>query len=74
MMEALEFSRIQNILGSMGIQRRALREATDYCCGREAFGRRITEYPMVQEQLTDMVVRVEASLAMGFEVIPPSRS
>jgi acyl-CoA dehydrogenase len=69
MMEALEFSRIQNILGSMGIQRRALREATNYCYRREAFGRRITEYPMVQEQLTDMVVRIEASLALGFEVI-----
>jgi acyl-CoA dehydrogenase len=69
MMEALEFSRIQNVLGSMGIQRRAFMEATHYCYRREAFGRKITEYPMVQKQLTDMVVRVEASLAMGFEVM-----
>jgi acyl-CoA dehydrogenase len=69
MMEALEFSRIHNVLGSMGIQRRAFMEAAHYCYRREAFGRKITEYPMVQEQLTDMVVRVEASLALGFEVM-----
>jgi alkylation response protein AidB-like acyl-CoA dehydrogenase len=69
MMEALDFSRIQNALGSMGIQRRAFMEAAQYCYKREAFGRRITEYPMVREQLTDMVVRVEASLALGFEVM-----
>jgi len=69
MMEALEFSRIQNVLASMGIQRRAFMEAANYCYHREAFGRRITEYPMVQEQLTDIIVRVEASLALGFEVM-----
>jgi alkylation response protein AidB-like acyl-CoA dehydrogenase len=44
-------------------------EAANYCYHREAFGRRITEYPMVQEQLTDIIVRVEASLALGFEVM-----
>ena len=69
MMEALEFSRIHNILASMGIQRRAFMEAANYCYHRQAFGRKITEYPMVQEQLADIVVRVEASLALGFEVM-----
>lgn len=67
MLEALEFSRIHNAVGSVGIQRRAYLEALSYARGRSAFGHRITDYPMVQDELLSMLVAHEAGLALAFE-------
>ncbi|MDD3445434.1 MAG: acyl-CoA dehydrogenase family protein, partial [Zavarzinia sp.] len=67
MIEALEFSRIHNAMGSVGIQRRAYLEALSYAAGRSAFGHVITDYPMVQDELLKMVVAHEAGLALAFE-------
>src|SRR5690606_38998072 len=61
MMEALEFSRIQNALGSSGLHRRAWLEALTYAERRQAFGRTITQYPMVQDELLKLLVPLEAS-------------
>src|SRR5262249_55082216 len=51
MMEALEYSRVHNAVGSAGAQRRALREALAWARSRRAFGRVLAEYPMVQDEL-----------------------
>ena len=66
MMAALGYSRIHNAMASAGIQRRAFAEALAHAEAREAFGHRLTAYPMVQDQLVEMQVRVEASVALAF--------
>ncbi len=67
MMEALEFSRIHNAMGAVGLQRRALLEALGYAERRTAFGQTITAYPMVQDEILRLVVQAEAGLLLAFE-------
>jgi hypothetical protein len=67
MMEALEYSRVHNAVGSAGIQRRALREALAWANTRQAFGHVLSEYPMVQDELLKMRVEFEAGTLLSFE-------
>jgi acyl-CoA dehydrogenase len=67
MMEALEYSRVHNAVGSAGIQRRALREALDWAKTRRAFGHVLSDYPMVQNELLRMRVQFEAGALLAFE-------
>ena len=66
MMAALGYSRIHNAMASAGIQRRAFAEALAHAETRHAFGHCLAAYPMVQDQLVEMQVRVEASVALAF--------
>jgi hypothetical protein len=67
MMEALEYSRVHNAVGSAGVQRRALREALAWATSRGAFGHLLAEYPMVQDELIRMRVEFEAGALLAFE-------
>jgi alkylation response protein AidB-like acyl-CoA dehydrogenase len=67
MMEALEYSRVHNAVGSAGIQRRALREALAWAKTRHAFGHVLSDYPMVQDELLKMRVEFEAGALLAFE-------
>jgi len=67
MMEALEYSRVHNAVGSVGVQRRALREALAWARTRRAFGHVISDYPMVQDELLRMRVQFEAGALLAFE-------
>ena len=67
MMSALEYSRVHNAVGAAGVQRRALREALAWAKARDAFGHKLIEYPMVQDELLRMRVRFEASGLLAFE-------
>jgi len=67
MMEALEYSRIHNAVGAAGVTRRAFLEAASWATHRKAFGKEIINYPMVQDELFDLMVRSEASTAIAFE-------
>lgn len=67
MMEALGNSRIHLVMGASGIQWRAFLEALAFASRRRAFGKVITEFPMVQDELLKMLVGVEASYALAFE-------
>jgi acyl-CoA dehydrogenase len=67
MMEALEYSRVHNAVGSVGVQRRALREALAWAKTRRAFGHVLTDYPMVQDELLRMRVQFEAGALLAFE-------
>ncbi len=67
MMEALEYSRVHNAVGSVGVQRRALREALAWAKSRHAFGHVLAEYPMVQDELLRMRVEFEAGTLLAFE-------
>ena len=67
MMEALEYSRVHNAVGSVGVQRRALREALAWTKSRHAFGHVLAGYPMVQDELLRMRVEFEAGALLAFE-------
>jgi len=67
MMEALEFSRIQNAMGAVGLQRRAFLESLCFAANRQAFGDVIMSYPMVQHELIQMRVELEADLALALQ-------
>ncbi len=67
MMEALEYSRVHNAVGSAGVQRRALREALAWAKSRRAFGHALVDYPMVQDELLRMRVQFEAGGQLAFE-------
>jgi alkylation response protein AidB-like acyl-CoA dehydrogenase len=67
MMEALEYSRVHNAVGSVGIQRRSLAEALAWARTRRAFGRVLLDYPMVQDELLRMRVQFEAGALLAFE-------
>ncbi len=67
MMEALEYSRVHNAVGSAGVQRRALREALAWAQTRRAFGHVLSDYPMVQDELLRMRVQFEAGALLAFE-------
>ena len=66
MMEALEYSRVHNAVGSAGVQRRALREALAWARTREAFGHILIDYPMVQDDLIRLRVQFRGRRAAGF--------
>ncbi len=68
MMEALNLSRICNAAASIGIMRRAYTEARSYAEERRAFGEALIDYPMVQDSLVRMKVKLEADVRTTFEL------
>lgn len=69
MMEALNLSRICNAVASVGIMRRALTEAEEYAVKRDAFGRKLVEFPMVQDTLGQLTAKLEIELLTVFDLI-----
>ena len=67
MMEALLFSRLHNAMAAAGVQRRVFVEALNHAAQRHAFGRAIAEYPMVQDEILEILVPLEAGTALAFE-------
>lgn len=67
MMEALEYSRVHNAMAGAGVSRRAFLEAASWAEHREAFGKNIINYPMVQNELFDLMLKAEASTTLAFE-------
>ncbi|OZU88186.1 isovaleryl-CoA dehydrogenase [Virgibacillus indicus] len=69
MIEALNLSRVSNAVASLGIMRRAYLEAKNYAMDREAFGNKLTNYPMVQATLSKLAAKQEVETNAVFEVI-----
>ena len=69
MMEALNLSRICNATASLGIMRRAYTEALEYAGRRDAFGKRLTDYPMIKDTLVRLKAKLHAETAATFDLI-----
>jgi acyl-CoA dehydrogenase len=69
MMEALNLSRVCNAIASIGIMRRAYMEARNYAFYREAFGKKLAQYPMVKETLTHLAVKQEIATSAVFSLV-----
>lgn len=70
MMEALNLSRVCNTIASLGIMRRAFQEAKNYASNRNAFGSRLTDFPMVKDTLTRLAVKHEIEARTVFKYLP----
>lgn len=69
MAEALNISRLCTATGSLAISRRALLEAAVYTSRRVAFGAPLAHFPLVQQQLLDMAVDIEANWALAAQTM-----
>ena len=63
----LNWERITNAVGAVGIMGRALLESNVKAANREAFGNPIQEYPLMKRDLFEMTVDYEAALAFAME-------
>lgn len=74
MMEMVNASRFGVALMGLGIHRRAFLEAAIYAARRQQWGQRIDRYPLVRETLVDILVDLEAGLAVTFECAAAART
>jgi len=74
MMEMVNGSRFGVALMGLGIHRRSFLEGAIYAAHRTQWGQRIDQYPMVRETLVDMLVTLEAGLALTFECAVAART
>jgi acyl-CoA dehydrogenase len=74
MMEMVNGSRFGVALMGLGIHRRSFLEAAIYAANREQWGQRIDRYPLVRETLVDLLVDLEAGLALTFECAAATRT
>jgi hypothetical protein len=58
----------------LGIHRRSFLEGAIYAAHREQWGQRIDRYPLVRETLVDMLVDLEAGMALTFECAAATRT
>jgi acyl-CoA dehydrogenase len=70
MMEALNLSRVCNTVASLGIMRRAYREARLYSLKRDAFGKKLADFPMIKDSLVKMAVKLEVETRTVFKYLP----
>lgn len=66
--EMVSATRLDCILGSTALQRRAVHEAVWHTRHRSAFGRLLVDQPLMASVLADLVVEYEASLALGMRL------
>jgi hypothetical protein len=74
MMEMVNGSRFGVSLMGLGIHRRSFLEAAIYASQRKQWGNRIDSYPLVRETLVDMLVDLEAGMAISYECAGSSRT
>jgi putative acyl-CoA dehydrogenase len=61
-------TRLDCVLGSAGIMRAALCHALHHARGRSAFGRRLSEQPLMQNVLADLALESEAATAFAMRL------
>jgi putative acyl-CoA dehydrogenase len=66
--EMVVHTRLDCVLGSTALQRRAVAEATHHAAHRIAFGRALVEQPLMQNVLADLCLDSEASTATAIRL------
>jgi putative acyl-CoA dehydrogenase len=59
--EMVNLTRVDCVLGTAGLMRRAVAEAAHYAAHRSAFGRPVSEQPLMQNVLADLCLESEAA-------------
>jgi alkylation response protein AidB-like acyl-CoA dehydrogenase len=68
-LEVLTLARLANSIAAVGVARKSYLEALYYCQKREAFGKKLIEHPLVQKDLLEMEVELEANLLLALKAI-----
>ena len=66
--EMVSMTRLDCVLGSAGIMRRAVAEAAHHAAHRSAFGALLSDKPLMQNVLADLAVESEAATALGIRL------
>jgi putative acyl-CoA dehydrogenase len=67
-MEMVVHTRLDCVLGSLGLMRRAVAEATHHAAHRNAFGRRLIEQPLMMNVLADLCIDSEAATMLALRL------
>ncbi len=62
--EMVAMTRFDCMIGSSAAQRQAVAQAVNHAAGREAFGRRLIDQPLMRNVLADLQLEVEGSVAL----------
>jgi putative acyl-CoA dehydrogenase len=62
--EMVQHTRLDCIIGSSGLMRAAAAQALHHAAHRSAFGKRLVEAPLMQNVLADLAVETEAAIAL----------
>src|SRR5260221_611521 len=73
MAEMMNLSRLYNAVASIAVIGRAIHEARSYVAGRQAFGRPVIEFPLVQETLADLDAEHAVAMLLTFEAVDALR-
>ena len=66
--EMVGYTRLDNVVGSAGVQRQALVQALHHARHRTAFQRRLVDQPLMTNVLADLALEVEAATALAFRL------
>ena len=66
--EMVGYTRLDNVVGSAGVQRQALVRALHHARYRTAFQRRLIDQPLMANVLADLALEVEAATALAFRL------
>ncbi|MEU9559669.1 acyl-CoA dehydrogenase family protein [Streptomyces fumanus] len=66
--EMVAATRLDCVLGSAGLMRRAVTEAVHHTAHREAFGGKLIDKPLMRNVLADLAVESEAATALGLRL------
>ena len=66
--EMAHLTRFDIVIANAGMMRAALTQAMHHCVHRQAFGRRLTEQPSMQNVLADLALEWEAATLLAFRL------
>jgi putative acyl-CoA dehydrogenase len=66
--QMVNHTRLDCVLGSTGLVRRAVAEATHHAAHRSAFGKPLIDQPLMQNVLADLCIESEASTALALRL------
>ncbi len=66
--EMVNFTRLDCILGTAAIMRQAVAQATHHATYRQAFGRRLLDQPLMQNVLADLSIESEAATTLAMRL------
>ena len=67
-LKMVTMTRFDCMIGSSAAMRQAVAQALHHCAHRKAFGKLLTEQPLMQNVLADLVIESEAALAMTMRI------
>lgn len=67
-LEMVAMTRFDCMVGSSALMRQAIAQITHHCDQRIAFGRKLSEQPLMQNVLADLILESEAATAFSFRL------